>query len=152
MFAPAYFAPRHFAPRYFAPNLDLVSAFVDRTDAPIGQSGQARRWLRSHVAGETYDSIRDALRAIDRAQRKPTKKSVKKAVKAARAAVGSVSDPYDLSTVVRVKAASAEMTIPSLDALLRARKQLELIILAIEAFRRKEIQEEEALIALLLAT
>lgn len=150
MFAPSYYAPRYFAPRYFAPNTDAIAQIIDRTDAPIGQSGSARRWIRSRVGGKTYDNIRDALKAIERAKRKPSRKTVKKAVGAIQKAVGTNYDPYDFSSVIRGREAIRETQEPDISALLRAMRQLELLAAAFEAFHRKDKQEEEAVIALLL--
>lgn len=146
MFAPAYFGPRHFAPRYFAPALDIVRRIVGGDDAPgFAKSGRARRYIR-YEALEAKDSIEAAIRAIKRARRKPTKKAVKKAVNAINKAVAP--DPYDLGAKIRIHEAQAQL--PDIAGLQRALRQLQLILDALKAFQKKEKQEEEAIIALLL--
>jgi hypothetical protein len=134
MFAAAYFAPRYFARRYFPPALQALQGAIDRTDAGVGYTGQARRWLRRSGA---YGSIKEALEAWEK-QDKP------KAKRKAREALRQVAESPDL--LLRIAANVQEDAEAGIDI-----GTLWLILAKIEAFRIRDRQEEDALLALLLS-
>jgi hypothetical protein len=134
MFAAAYFAPRYFARRYFPPALATLVTIIDRTDAPLGYTGEARRWLRRNGA---YATIREALEALEQGNQP-------KAAKKARKAMRAVAQSPELYLRHIARELTTQDETPDITALRQ-------VLAMIEAFRVKDRQKEDALLALLLA-
>lgn len=147
MFPASYWGAGYWGVNYWPP-LDVLKFKIDRTDAPLGQTGAARKWLRaSHEDFE--DRIEDALGALERAKKKPRSKRLRKRAIQAVEAVASVG--MDPEVAEAYEDAKLDAMQGYEDALNRAILQLLAIRAAIEAFRQKDKQEEDALIALLLS-
>lgn len=119
-------------------------------DAPgvhIGESGAARRFIRKQFP-EVYDSVEDAIKAIERAEKKPNKQQLRRARTALRAVK---TEAADQTVQASLSGAAMASELLSIDELLKAKLQLRFILEQIEAFKLKDQREEDALLALLLA-
>lgn len=119
-------------------------------DAPpvIGKTGEARKWLRDQVGGDVYSSVRAAMESLERALKRPSKKKVataNRAIQRAKVAALNALEPTVRASLI----GAAGMNYDSAADLKRAFRQLGFVMAQIEAFRRREAQEEEAIVMLL---
>ena len=110
----------------------------------------SKKVIRQSVKGEIYDSVGDALKAIENAKARPNRKNKRKATAKIKAVAVNplVAGFVETSGLQPVTITAAQV---SFDDINKIRAQLEAILAQSMAFERIRQQEDDAIVALLMA-